>query len=623
MKRSGNSPRSLTAKFRHEVRLHSLISTVAIAVLVVSALSAGFPPRNCRAQEIEPEALYKRGLTRFLQGKYVAARLDFTEIIRRHPESRRVTSAYVMLAKTYFEQGYYDLAESTVLSFKRSHSDSRYIEWTDYMVAACRFKTGRIEEAVEILARLISATKDEELKSRAVAALRSAILPSADGNMVNSVLKKYGIDLSGMSAESGRKRSPPVLHRGVAPGRAVPRSAIRIGLLAPLSGNNSPEGEELRKGVETALTNYETVNGLPVELLVEDTGSDPIRAVLKARKLVGEGVVAIIGPVYGESTIAAALEANFHGIPFLAPTAPDVGIPLLGKYVFQLNQTPVVQAEKLADFAANTLGFTNAAIIASDDWWGLAMSRTFTREFEKRGGRILRSEFFEPNVNRYNYNDILMRIRASAPESGIEPDSLIVYDYGTAFPDTVIVKPDPKLSPQRLKPVKSIDCIIVSALTDDAVNIVRQIREYHIQTVLLGDTGWSDERLIFELGPSGEGSYLISAVTDTSAVNGSRYFKDDFERRRAYLTSITSRKAYDTCALLIHCLTQGAVTPDALKSALERVRDFKGLSSRYTIDPKRRINTAIDIVQIQNGAFVKVEPAALFDRRESGSGGRD
>jgi len=106
-------------------------------------------------------------------------------------------------------------------------------------------------------------------------------------------------------------------------------------------------------------------------------------------------------------------------------------------------------------------------------------------------------------------------------------------------------------------------------------------------------------------------------------VNGSRYFRDDFERRRAFLTSITSRKAYDTCALLIHCLTQGAVTPDALKGALERVRDFKGLSSRYTIDPERRINTAIDIVQIRNGTFARVEPAGLFDREKSGAAGRE
>ena len=106
------------------------------------------------AQIIEPEALYKRGLARFQQGKYVSARLDFSEIITHHPTSSRVTPAFVMLAKTFFELGDYRSAESTALTLRSSHPDSRYVDWTDYIIAACRFRQDNVDEALSLLASL-------------------------------------------------------------------------------------------------------------------------------------------------------------------------------------------------------------------------------------------------------------------------------------------------------------------------------------------------------------------------------------------------------------------------------------------------------------------------------------
>ena len=97
---------------------------------------------RCIAQGIEPEALFKRGLARYQQGKYVSARLDFSEIVVHHQTSLRISAAYVMLSKTFFALGDYDSAESTALSLKNSYPDSRYAEWAQYMIAACGFRRG-------------------------------------------------------------------------------------------------------------------------------------------------------------------------------------------------------------------------------------------------------------------------------------------------------------------------------------------------------------------------------------------------------------------------------------------------------------------------------------------------
>ncbi|HUT63674.1 MAG TPA: ABC transporter substrate-binding protein, partial [Anaerolineae bacterium] len=182
-----------------------------------------------------------------------------------------------------------------------------------------------------------------------------------------------------------------------------------------------------------------------------------------------------------------------------------------------------------------------------------------------------------------------------------------IFNFGTEFADTVIYKPSFELIPQRLEPIDTIDCIYLSALYDDAIKIASQINEYNIKTVLLGDSGWNSENVSEELGKYFEGSYLVSSVPEQADSLGSMYFTDDFNARIRELRSMTSRKGYDTCAVLINCLAQGARDPEKLVGNLESLRDFKGLSSRFTIDPEKHINTAVDFVHIQNGKYVKVD----------------
>ncbi|MBT4482779.1 MAG: ABC transporter substrate-binding protein [Candidatus Latescibacteria bacterium] len=574
----------------------------AVAFAIIFLLLYG----SCFAENLENEALFRRGLTQFQQGKYVSARLDFNEIITDRPASTRIPPSYMMLSKSFYNLGDYNNAESTALSLRKLYPESPYSKWALYMIAACRFRLGEIESAISNLAILVRSAKDETLKSHAIGALRFSILPATDPDTFYSVLKNNGIDRSAIeSAElRGTDKEPLFASQPVVDWEAQP--IIKIGLLTPLTGIDSDKGRELLNGVSAALSNYPEIDGIPVELMVEDTESSPIQAILKTRKLTNEGVDVIIGPVFGGPTIMAAMESNASGIPFLAPTATDVGIPLIGPFVFQLNQTPVAKAEALADFAAGTLGFTASAIIASEDTWGDTVSKRFKQEFEKKGGKVLSAEYFKPSGNVYNYNEQIINIREHAPETIASAESLVVFGYGNTFSDTLFIKPDLEIFPLRLKPVDTIDCVLISAESKEAVRIASQIVEYKINAFFLGDSDWSTENISEELVLILDGSYFISSMNDQADNLGSSYFKDDFRLKKFELLSFVERKGYDACAILIHCLAQGARSPDALVKKLATVRDFYGLSSRFTIDPETRTNMAVDFVQLKDGEIVKV-----------------
>ncbi len=577
--------------------------TIIIAFVLFNFLTV-----IARAQDITSEALFKRGLARFNQEKYVSARLDFSEIITNHPSSFRVPASYMMLSKTFYNLGAFDSAESTAIKLNRLFPQCPYAEWTRYMISACKFRLGNVDLSTTLLADIVSSSKDTKLKDHALSALKYTVLPVADSDIFWNILKKRNIkpvELDFKKSISSNSVSIPVSYPDPRE-KLQSGSTIKIGLLTPLTGIYSDYGNDLLSGVKAALSNYTEIDGYPVELLVEDTESDPIQTVLKTRILIAKGVIAIIGPVYGESTVTGAIESYASGIPFLAPTATDLGLTQIGWNVFQFNLTPTVQAKALAELAVKTLGFKNAVVIASNDQWGETILNTFTREMTKSGADIIHTELFDSGVRKVNYHDLLVKIRDYAPDTPVNQDSFIIVNNGSAFPDTIFVKNDFEDETERYPLVETIDCILISAFADDAKIIASQIMEYRIRTVLFGDSGWNGENVLEEGGEYLEGSYLISTVNDSTDVFGSTYFKDDFDKRMVELTSIISRKGYDTCAILIHCLAQGTRDSDTLIKKLESVRDFRGLSSRFTIDTKQHMNIAVDFAKIENGRYVKV-----------------
>ena len=74
---------------------------------------------------------------------------------------------------------------------------------------------------------------------------------------------------------------------------------IKIGLIVPLSGDNSLIGEKIIKSIRMAIIK---INDNRIEIIPKDTKSNPIDALKASKDLYKEGVKIIIGPVFNEST---------------------------------------------------------------------------------------------------------------------------------------------------------------------------------------------------------------------------------------------------------------------------------------------------------------------------------
>ena len=592
---------------------NSIITSILISFLILCTYTG-----EIFAQSGEAEALFRRGVVLYKQDKYVSASLDFKEIVNSHGSSPWAYAAQMMIAKTYFNLGDYKLAESTAVDLRNLYPKGRYSEWSYYITAACRLKAGEANQAASILAELIQETDNKELKSRSLSALKFSFSPAIENEVLLKILDDHGIKQSDLDAAkpfgsyASRDKSNDLYSDSNTAKRTrdwETDSYLKIGLLSPLTGINADLGIQLLKGVRTALENSTLAKELNIELIVEDTGSDPVTAVLKTRRLIEAGVLVIIGPVLSESTIAAATESQAQGIPFLAPTATNDGLTHIGKNIFQLNFNPGIQARALADFAVNTLDFSNFAIIASNDVWGMTVAETFSGEMEKLGAVSIWSDNLNPDISLTNH-EILMNIREHAPESLTSMDSLVVIYHGNAFADTLVLKKNLLLRGERkLGPVDSIDCIMVSATSEDAIQIASQIMEYNISTVILGDYGWWSNENAFEGGEKYiEGAYVIAPVGELSGGVGLSYFNG--VSRPPETRDIPLMKGADALNLILYCIEKGARDPEELVGLLESIKDFQGVSSRITIDPERHTNTAVEIIRVENGRYIPYNTAS-------------
>ena len=74
---------------------------------------------------------------------------------------------------------------------------------------------------------------------------------------------------------------------------------IKIGLIVPLSGENSQIGEKIIKSIRMAVNK---INDDRFEIIPKDTKSNPIDTLKVSKELYKDGVRIIIGPVFNEST---------------------------------------------------------------------------------------------------------------------------------------------------------------------------------------------------------------------------------------------------------------------------------------------------------------------------------
>lgn len=328
----------------------------------------------------------------------------------------------------------------------------------------------------------------------------------------------------------------------LAEGRAVPLAGpVRVGVVLPLGGSPAFQAfaEEVLEGVEAAVSAWD-LDGA-VELLVLDDAGDPAEAAELVRAAEEQGAVAVVGLLEDSALIRAAASRNV--VPLVSPTAYEV--PEGEEGVFSLNTFDPAAAESLAEWAA-TSGIRQVVVIHASSGVSADEARVFSREFQDRGGSVLRSFAYEP---------------------------------GATFWEEQI------LGAAALRP----EALVLPVPPEDLPGMAPQVTFFGLDTLgirILGTGGWTDPRTLQDVDPRHtDGVVVATPVRPDSAGEGYTRFREAYQGRfrRSLVDGVVQALGYDAASLVFHGIYAGADSPGEVADALARLANLPGATGDLSV----------------------------------------
>lgn len=257
-----------------------------------------------------------------------------------------------------------------------------------------------------------------------------------------------------------------------APGVAGAQApAVKLGILQPVTGALSQDGEYGRLGAELAINEINAAGGIRalggarIEMVFGDARSNPEGGVAEVEKMQAEGVLAVVGGFASPICLAASQAASRYDLPYVV----DVGVSdqivsrgLANTFRFGpgfgvVTQTALDNLVALNDAAGKPS--RTVVIVHEDGLFGSGMARLLNAELPKRGFEVLET-IAHPTPAR-DMNNVALRIRS------LRPDLVIPSSYYAEF-----VLLSRTMQQQRIRP-KAIFSVLGGAASN-----YRFVREF-------------------------------------------------------------------------------------------------------------------------------------------------
>jgi branched-chain amino acid transport system substrate-binding protein len=207
---------------------------------------------------------------------------------------------------------------------------------------------------------------------------------------------------------------------------AAAGNPIHYGVSGPFSGDRAAYGAVWKKGMDMAVDEINAAGGIkgrPVELIYQDTQSDPKQSVPVAQKFVDdERIVAELGDFSSAASMAASPIYERGKLVQFGLTNSDPKFTKGGEYMFSTAPTMQMDAALMAEIAVKHLGKQAAVFYQASDW-GDTSQQVFVERYRSLGGKVVALENYL--LTEKDYHSILSKGRRAGA------DVLILFSYYT------------------------------------------------------------------------------------------------------------------------------------------------------------------------------------------------
>ena len=343
-----------------------------------------------------------------------------------------------------------------------------------------------------------------------------------------------------------------------------PTTLVRIGVAAPLSGQIAHLGKAISRGVSLAVEQANEASrvtaaaGVRFELVEQDDGADPRRAVATATALIDRGVVAVVGHLNSGLSIPASRIYAAHGVAMVTPASSNPNLTEQGlRNVFR--------------------------VVARDDMQPAALLEVARQEGIKRIAIL---------AERGSYGEIVSS--AAAVQSDSSPVRVVLTETGL-IPDVTAIR---SLG-ERLSNLE-LDGVLVIGSGDLLAAVIKTTAEANSKPlrILATDYACGDGPFVLPIRPH----RVICSSPDPEIALIDEKFVQTYLRKFGEKPHPYAATAYDAASLIVHAARIAASANPADIALRLRLTSYSGVTGSISFDKRGdRVGAPILLSEIVDG----------------------
>lgn len=335
---------------------------------------------------------------------------------------------------------------------------------------------------------------------------------------------------------------------------AVP---LRVGVMAPLTGDFASAGENIRRGIELATADLHR-QGVDLTVQFEDACL-PATGVAAFKKLVEQDQVQAIVSNYCVVTLAAIRELVERAkIPVLQNSVYP--LPLFKDQHYLFSTWPSIDDE-----VAHTIEVLKAekksrlGVLYLITPWGEGYAESVKRQISSIGGTVVSWEATAIGVN--DFKSELTRARAA------KPDALFIAHTGSML-----------------------------------ANLLKQARTAGLDVPVFAPSDADDQEIVKAAGGAAEGLTLFG-TDGPSQSDSMKKFEADFLKQFKTTPNPLARQAFDQLQLMAEALKHCEAQPACTAARLRGSGSHEGVSGKFEITDMGGAQREFFQRQVHDGAF--------------------
>ena len=313
---------------------------------------------------------------------------------------------------------------------------------------------------------------------------------------------------------------------------------IYFGVSGPLTGPNAEYGQIWKKAFDIATEEINAkggIKGRKVQILFEDTQSDPKQSVVVAEKFVNDKrIVAEIGDFASPASMAASPIYERGGLVQYGFTNSHPDFTKGGQYMFTTSPNQADDAPFLAQYAVQELGKKKLVLLHLNTDWGKTTADLFEARAKELGATIAYRDAYLPDEK--DFKTILTKARDA------NPDGLALMSYYT-----------------------------------DAALIAQQARAQGVTAEIIANGATYSPKFLELGGAAVEGVKTTSPWFTGNPRPAVQEFVKKYRDRYGEDPNWFAGNAYDTVMILAHVIDKVGTDRKAIRDGLAGLKDYPSL----------------------------------------------